>query len=364
MKKPTVFFSHSSRDAKPLAKLRELILTKTGNSVQIFLSGDGQSIPFGRNWVHSVEAALNDAKLMFIFLSPAELANPGWVNFESGYAYSQNIQVVPVGIFGVRIEYVPPPLSLLQGFNVTDPSSASNIIAVINRTFDLSHPDNITTDEFNQIFASAGASALSIFNNLTFLVDELRVSTGADNENASFQQELKAIANHLSESQVTYQYKPGLNLDILTTDGLSFKCNHENINSPDMTILVDPIISRHSLSLLDSTRHLMPSLFDTDATSLTIVLTEQVRELSGAHRVTSRLFNTEVTLCSDNDYRFRNCTFRIDHFSSWRSPTGYCRGKSCVPIRASATAFNEIPLCELLRTLFDSGVLYIFEEDS
>lgn len=365
MNKPTVFFSHSSRDAVPLARLRDLVLAKTGNSVQIFLSSDGQSIPFGRNWVHSVEAALNDAKLMFVFLSPYGLAKPGWVNFESGHAYSRSILVVPVGVFGVRIEHVPPPLSLLHGFNVTDPPSASNIIAVINRTFELSHPDEITTDEFNRIFAGSGVSALSIFGDLTPFVYELRVSTlGIGSQGLPLKEELKAVADHLSKLEVTHSYKPGSSSATLTAHGVSFECQYSDMSSNYMIIRVDPLISQHSLPLLDSIRHLMPSLFDTDATALTVELTERVGELSGAHRVTSRLYNTEVSLCAKGDYQFRNCSFRIGHNITRKGLMDSHRGNSYVHIRASTTAFEEIPLHELLRILFDSGVLYVSDEDS
>ena len=43
--KPVVFFSHSSRDKRELALLKELFVQKTGGTVEVFLSSDGQSIP-------------------------------------------------------------------------------------------------------------------------------------------------------------------------------------------------------------------------------------------------------------------------------------------------------------------------------
>lgn len=55
MKKPTVFFSHSSKDKKFLTRLKEMVAAKTGNSIDIFLSSDGESIPLGRNWVHTIQ---------------------------------------------------------------------------------------------------------------------------------------------------------------------------------------------------------------------------------------------------------------------------------------------------------------------
>ncbi len=362
MNKPTVFFSHSSQDAGPLSRLREFILSKTGNSVQIFLSSDGQSIPFGRNWVHSIEAALNEAKLMFIFLSPSALASPGWVNFESGHAYSRGIRVIPVGVFGVRIEHLSPPLSLLQGFNITDPSRASNIIAIINQTFELSHPEEITTDEFNRIFAGPGASGLSVFADITPLVDELSVSQDIPQRDSLFQQELKAVDNYLNEANIIHQYSATDNYDMLRTHGISFEINHSRGNShTNITILIDPLISQHSFSLLDRIRHLIPSVFGSNETIVKIKLAKQVQELSETHKITSRIYNTDVNICSDGDYQFRNCKFKIDHYRSWRRTSE--RDSSCVTIRASTISFVEIPFYELLRILFESGILFISEED-
>src|SRR5215213_4020813 len=97
MAKPSVFFSHSSRDAAPLARLKELLLTKTGSALDIFMSSDGQSIPLGRNWVHELQLALDQSKLMFVFVSPQSLQS-AWLFFESGFSYAKGVRVVPVGV--------------------------------------------------------------------------------------------------------------------------------------------------------------------------------------------------------------------------------------------------------------------------
>ena len=57
-RKPIAFFSHSSRDKEALGRLKDLFVEKTGGTIEIFLSSDGQSIKFGRNWVHRIEEAL------------------------------------------------------------------------------------------------------------------------------------------------------------------------------------------------------------------------------------------------------------------------------------------------------------------
>src|SRR6266481_3570974 len=118
MGKPTVFFSRSASDKAPLVRLKELFVAKTGGAIEVFLSSDGQSIPFGRNWVHRVEEAMKGSELMVTFLTPAALSS-GWVYFEAGFSYSRGVKVVPVGFLGIDLSNLSPPLNLLQGFNIS-----------------------------------------------------------------------------------------------------------------------------------------------------------------------------------------------------------------------------------------------------
>jgi len=106
--KPVVFFSHSSRDKSELALLKQLFVEKTGGAVEVFLSSDGQSIPLGRNWVHRIEEALGQAKLLITFITKNSIGS-SWVSFEAGFAYSKGVRVVPVGFLGLDIAQVPHP---------------------------------------------------------------------------------------------------------------------------------------------------------------------------------------------------------------------------------------------------------------
>lgn len=147
--KPTIFFSHSSKDKDSLMKLKELIEEKTGGTINIFMSSDGQSIPFGSNWMYKIEEGLKDAKIMFVFITPKSI-DTGWIYFEAGYAYSKGIEVIPIGI-NIDIGSIKPPISLLQGFNLTSEESINNIIHVINKRFDYSIKANFSKADFNKI---------------------------------------------------------------------------------------------------------------------------------------------------------------------------------------------------------------------
>jgi hypothetical protein len=138
--KPTVFFSHSSLDKDRLFPIRNHILEGTGNAIEIFMSSDGASIPFGKNWLSEIERALHDCRLMFVWVTPNSLRS-NWIYFESGCAYSREIKVVPIGYDGIKLEELAPPLSILQGFNIVSPASLNNIVTIINREFGLTFPD-------------------------------------------------------------------------------------------------------------------------------------------------------------------------------------------------------------------------------
>ena len=138
--KPVIFFSHSSQDLAAILPIRGRILDGTGNAVEIFMASDGASVPFGRTWLKEIENALRQCKLMFVWMTPASLASD-WIPFETGFAYSRGIRVVPIGFQGVRLDDLPPPISILQGFDIVNSKSLNNIIAIINEEFSLTFSD-------------------------------------------------------------------------------------------------------------------------------------------------------------------------------------------------------------------------------
>ena len=104
------------------------------------MASDGASVPFGRNWLKEIDNALRQCKLMFVWMTPASLASD-WIPFETGFAYSRGIRVVPIGFQGVRLDDLPPPISILQGFDIVNSKSLNNIIAIINEEFSLTFSD-------------------------------------------------------------------------------------------------------------------------------------------------------------------------------------------------------------------------------
>lgn len=149
MSKPTLFFSHSSKDKDLIKSIKDKLTKYTGGVLEIFMSSDGQSIPFGTNWIHKIEEGLNSAKIMFVFVTEKSISS-GWIYFEAGFAYSKGIHVIPVGI-GVDIGALKAPLNLLQGFNIVSADSLNNFISIINKEFDYKFDESFDANDYHEI---------------------------------------------------------------------------------------------------------------------------------------------------------------------------------------------------------------------
>jgi len=151
LEKPTIFFSHSSADKEYLYILKKKILEKTSDTIEIFLSSDGESIPFGNNWIYEIEENLNNATLMFVFVSPNSIKS-NWLYFESGFSYSKGVKVIPVGINSINVGDLKPPINLLQGFNIFSADGLNNIISILNKEFGCSFSTDFNDKDFEKLF--------------------------------------------------------------------------------------------------------------------------------------------------------------------------------------------------------------------
>jgi hypothetical protein len=149
MNKPTVFFSHSSLDKEIAKSLKDKLIEYTGGTVQIFVSSDGESIPFGKNWLSTIERGLEESRIMFLLVTPNSINNL-WLSFEAGFGYSKNIRVIPL-CFKVSVSDLKYPLGMLQGYDLQSADSFNNIISILNSEFDYSHKLSFTESDFSEI---------------------------------------------------------------------------------------------------------------------------------------------------------------------------------------------------------------------
>ena len=152
--------------------MKDAIVENTGGAFDIFLSSDGQSIPLGKNWVYEIQDALEKTTVLFVFVSPNSLGS-SWVYFEAGYTYSKRIKVVPVGIRGIVIDAISPPLGLLNGFHIEGYDDLNKIIVTINEALKQQHKFRFTQKEYLSIFQD-GAAKLE--HELRSLISEVTCS--------------------------------------------------------------------------------------------------------------------------------------------------------------------------------------------
>jgi len=208
MSKPTLFFSHSSKDKDMILAIKNKVMKYTSNTLEIFQSSDGESIPFGTNWIHKVEEGLKDAKVMFVFVTENSISS-GWIYFEAGYAYSKGIHVIPVGI-GVSVGELKAPLNLLQGFNITSADSLNNILTIINREFEYNFAAQFTVGDFIEI-SSITKGARSTKNNFDVIVrsigcdiyDEVNYTNGEKHQ-YNLSCFFDRIIDYLEENSIQY----------------------------------------------------------------------------------------------------------------------------------------------------------------
>lgn len=200
MSKPTLFFSHSSKDKDLILALKNKFDEFTGGVLDIFMSSDGQSIPFGTNWIHKIEKGLQEAKIMFVFVTDNSISS-GWIYFEAGYAYSKGIQVIPVGV-GIDIGELKAPLNLLQGFNISSEESLNNFITIANRVFDYHFSEQFTEKDYKEILEKIEVNAIKTmdFEKIVCLAECDLSSEYNDNY-------LEKIIDYLSTNNIPFSKK-------------------------------------------------------------------------------------------------------------------------------------------------------------
>jgi TIR domain len=352
--KPTLFLSHSSTDAVALLRLKEILADLSVGAVDIFLSSDGQSIPFGKNWVHEVEHALQRAKLMFVFISSAALRS-AWVPFESGYAYARDIRVVPVGIGGVDLGAVRPPLALLQGFNLHSPAAMNNLVATINDVFGLRIAETLGANEFAQTFARSAVTANSSLGTHTALVHEIVFPTNCIHTPESAK--VLAFFNALGiETQVAG--------DHIHSPGLSMPLHRGHVD-----IRVDPLLTALTFPIVEK---LIPFLAEpefNDTFSFEVSFLESVRATEQTHKLSARIYGTRLAMAGSGQVRLDELYLRIrqHHALPGASPLGGATFPQSRPSGSSATCtykaavLTKAPLAEALDLLFATDALFVDE---
>ncbi|SFO33841.1 TIR domain-containing protein [Nitrosospira briensis] len=334
--------------------MKELFVSKTGGSIQVFLSSDGESIPLGRNWVHQIEQALATTSLMFVFVTPASLKS-SWLYFESGYAYSKEIRVVPVGFLGVDLASIPAPLNLLQGFNITSESGLNNIIAVANSTFQHNHGENFNGEEYRAICSTGLLRQDAGLGTYAGLLDEITFSIeGQKLLSANFEMALRKIAETFNLPARECR----LSHDTLETQGITFRA-FEPRGDSYLQICIDPGIADIALPLIENAlRHVLKDGFC--GVILYIRFVKGVAYLDQRHKLTGRLYGTGVKLSPDSWLRYNDMEFDFEPGFTTSFTTTKSLRRITAPYLKTRLLTDQIDLQQfqqLLDLLFEREIL-------
>jgi|GEM_PF-2718830 len=194
---------------------------------------------------------------MFVFVSPNSLKS-SWLYVESGYTFSKEAKVTPVGINGVDISEIGPPLSLLQGFNIDNHKKLNNIIAKINRNYNTEFEEAFTEDIYKKIFVPHKREDVeSILNVISEIDLRLNLPTGEKFDlkeylkSEGIKHSVERNTLYLHGAELSFNEDPffGLNsrLNISPTKFFELEQNIEEIismhNKPDENLSLDLIVS-------------------------------------------------------------------------------------------------------------------------
>ena len=308
--KPIVFFSHSSRDKRELSLLKRLFVEKTGGAIEVFLSSDGQSIPLGRNWIHRIEEALESAKLLVTFITGNSVGS-SWVSFEAGFAYSKGVQVVPVGFLGLDVANVPPPIGLLQGFNITSADGLDNLIALVNDTLSHNHTNRFTNEEYGQIVElGQDIAPSSVFQRL---VDEIEIHLNdCRPENTKLVQAIKPAAE-LFGTNISYGLNERSDFAWVHFPGGSLQVYGPNRKDYKSKLTIDPIVFvMHTRKLDTLVRNLGGNQIGTD---IYVKFSPLIEGHDRKYKVSALLANANVRI-EKNNLVYKTLRFNLRKASS------------------------------------------------
>jgi len=229
-----------------------MILKATSKTVDVFQSSDGESIPFGNNWIHKIEENLNKTKIMLVFISPRSILS-SWIYFESGFAYAKEVKVIPIGIDGIDVGRLKPPLNLLQGFNISNADGINNIIAILNREFECSFEESYVQKDYDDLAAlneNDSPSNIYAMDSIDYiqLIFPSEIVEDNNDKFAIVNEPLKVVEKYLESENVMYQYSDPNKIHM---HGMLTYNSSKNNDMDGISIRIDPYSFSYNVKLIN-----------------------------------------------------------------------------------------------------------------
>jgi hypothetical protein len=383
--KPVVFFSHSSKDAELVKLIKDRLNEAYNGAIDFFVSSDGQSIPWGSNWVDEIHKNLNNAKLLFIILTPNSYQAP-WLYYESGFALGHDsVDTIPVSI-GVQLDSISGPLGFRQGFNVSDEQGLNNIVSILNDHLALTcRTDLFKSADFSQIMhllnADNNLSEMDYFYTIqaneglvirhSEIPDEAEKNTTRE-EISLYQQSSQKLIDHLrKEGSSLNEVRPanGLGSQHYRTirDGVSIDIDSIGENySPAMvyeSLGVNITASPYALDKALEIYHLCANIFGS-ISPLSLNLKPYMTIPDTDEDISALLSHlSKISVSSEQDmiFSFENLLFQLtNHGARFRRRSGMNPYLNCDAILVhpeNGTNLSSSQIQELIQLLLQSRVV-------
>ena len=361
MGKHDVFISHSPLDSSWIVPLKESLLRVLGDRIRIFLSSDGSSLPLGSNWIYSLDQALNRARMMLVFLTPNSIPSR-WVYFESGYGYSRGIPVVPIGVLGIKVEEVGPPLSNLQGFNLVDYKGLDNIVGVINEKLRIKKSGPFfNEEEYGNIFSSL-PSETNIHDPMVQSIDKILIYRKCDREDLL--DEVERLASQLKYKH--FRTQNDVNLEGMAIDQHTVGTGKKNGKVETyIRIRIDPVLLKVTLMRgFQFALHFSGDKLPEPPIIMHVDFKRNIDMVSEHMHKTARLSESEVSMEDNGWLGFRNFKFSVvrdpvkRHGSTSFASSLMNYDISRMKITEISDTVDAQDLLDLLKLLFEKQVIF------
>lgn len=288
---------------------------------------------------------------MFVAITPTSIYS-SWIYFESGYSYSKEVLVVPVGLFGIDLGNMNPPLSLLQGFNIDSHMGLNNIIAIINRKFNTSYKEAFTRDDFKYLLSEG--SQKNNAGQLSKFINEIRFD----------------VAGKLNyDRYVTYRYVTESEIDKITTHFQSqekeYTIGYRSISAYgirveydghgedcSLSIYLDPYNYRKNLRLVLGIYEIATEK-GVETINFYIEFNSRIGAETSFYRVASRIEGTQTQIVENDEW------LSYDKFM-WKMEYNYHAGKAYARaiIKMKTENLEEFSLEDFFDLLLSNEVIW------
>lgn len=121
IKKPTVFISHATSDAKFANTVKQEIEKVFANGISVFCTSSPGMIPVGTDWLAQVEGKLDATQAVIAIVTPVSIERP-WLWFEIGATWSKgrsgDCRIYPICAPEIDLSNLPSPLDRLQALSM------------------------------------------------------------------------------------------------------------------------------------------------------------------------------------------------------------------------------------------------------